>query len=164
MGVSLTPTQVSDIKLDIKAVTDTANNLITVNLTKQERSSIQSVAEERFPYVQTAFETLIDNNPNLQPSFSDLTAAKADYTYMTQLRDLRLQLLQLQEILSDHELASGYLAFEYTRDFYDVAKRAALRNVPGADTVVDALSPLFERENAAATVPPTTDGGGNPTV
>jgi len=49
-------------------------------------------------------------------------------------------------------------------DFYDVGKGAKERNVPGSDTVVDALSPLFEQENDAATVPPTTDGGGNPTV
>ena len=164
MGVSLTTVQLDAIKLSIKSVTDVLNNLITVNLTKPERSSIQSVAEERLPYVQTAYETLIDNYPNLQPPFSDLTAAKADYTYTMQLRDLRLLLLQLVEILSDHELAAGNLSFEYMRDFYDVAKRAALRNVPGADTVVDALSPLFELENAAAAVPPTTDGGGNPTV
>lgn len=153
MGVSLTPTQVSDIKLDIKAVTDIVNNLAAVNLTKPERQAIQGVAEERLPFVQMAFDTLIDGNPNMQPPFSDLTAAKADYTYMVQLRDLRLQLLQLQEILSDHELAAGSLAFEYMRDFYDVARRAAERNVPGADTVVDALSPLFEVTNQQPPLP-----------
>lgn len=164
MGVSLTTTQLDAIKLSIKSVTDALNNLITVNLTKPERSAIQSVADERLPYVQRTFDDLINNYPNLQPSFLDVNVAKADYTYMTQLRSLSLMLQQLVEILSDHELSAGALAYDYMLQFYNVAKRAVLSNVPGADTVVDALAPLFERENAAATVPPTTDGGGNPTV
>jgi len=164
MGVSLTTAQLEDLKLKIKSIKDILNTLIPVNLTKEERSAIQSVAQKRFPFVQTAYDTLIDNYPNLQPSFLNVTESKTDYTYLTQHRQLRLLLLELLEISSDHELAAGNRAFEYMRDFYNGGKRARERNVPGADTVVDALSPLFEQENDATPVPPTTDGGGNPTV
>lgn len=164
MGVSLAPDQLAAAKLDINSVKDVLNTLITVNLTKPERQAIHSVAEERLPYVQTAFDSLIGSYPNLLPPFSDLPAAQADYAYMTQLRGLGLLVQQVMEIVSDHELAAGALAFEYMRDFYDVGKRAAERNVPGADTVVDALSPLFERENEASVVPLTANGGGNVTV
>lgn len=155
MGVSLTTTQLDAIKLNIKSIKDVLNNLITINLTKDERSGIQSVAEKRFPYVETAYDTLIDNYPNLQPSFGNVTEAKSDYTYLTQHRQLGLLLLELLEISSDHELSAGYRAFEYMRDFYDVAERATERNVPGADTVVDALSPLFKQANDAAPTTPT---------
>lgn len=164
MGVSLTDTQLEDAKLSLQSVKDQLNGLISINLTKPERSAIQSVSDERLPFVQRTFDDLIGNNRNLLPPFSDLDEAKANYAYMVQTGSLKVLLLQVLEILSDHELASGALAFEYMRDFYDVAKRAAERNVPGADSVVDALSPLFERANPGATVPPVTDGGSNPTV
>ena len=153
MGVSLTTAQLDAIKLHLKSSQDVLNNLVTINLTKPERQAIQSVADERLPYVQRTFDDLIINNTNLLPPFRDLDEAKANYTYMTQLRSLMLALLQLIEILSDHELAASALAYEYMLDFYDVAKRAAERNVPGADTVVDALSPLFDRINEAPVLP-----------
>lgn len=153
MGVSLSTEQLEDIKRNIKSIKDVLNGLITINLTKDERSGIQSVAEKRFPYVETAYDTLIDNYPNLQPSFGNVTAAKSDYTYLTQQRQLGLLLLELLEISSDHELAAGFRAFEYMRDFYDVGERAIERNVPGADTVVDALSPLFAVTNEQPPLP-----------
>lgn len=153
MGVSLTEEQFEDLKLSIKSIKDTLNGLITVNLTKDERSAIQSVAEKRFPYVQTAYDTLIDNYPILQPTISNVTEAKSDYKYLTQHRSIGLLLLELLEISSDHELAAGFRAFEYMRDFYNVGERAVERNVPGADTVVDALSPLFAVTNEQPPLP-----------
>lgn len=154
MGVSLTEEQIEDIQLQLKSIKDDLNVLIAVNLTKDERSSIQPVAEKRLPYVQTAFDDLIDANPSLQPGFMSLPDAKTNYGYMAQTGSLILALLQLLEIVTDHHLAAGSLAFDYMLEFYNIAKRAAKSNVPGADTVVDALSPLFEQENEAAPNPP----------
>jgi len=44
----------------------------------------------------------------------------------------------------DFAMASEHFAYEYMREFYEVAKRAQSVNTPGADTVIEALSPLFE--------------------
>lgn len=59
MGVSLTTTQYTDVSDATGTVIDTANGLMAINLTKEERSSIQSVAEKRLPYLEKAFDSLI---------------------------------------------------------------------------------------------------------
>ena len=156
MGVSLTTQQYTDISEALNTIIGIANGLVTINLTKQERQGIQSVAETRLPYLQKAFNSLIPDNPGLAPPFSSLTAANADYAYLEQLMKLKTKLMTTVEILSDHELAAGYRSFEYMRDFYHMAQRAIERNVPGADTVVDELSPLFDQANVVAPSAPAT--------
>jgi hypothetical protein len=153
MGVSLTAPQLASLKTAFDTIINTMNGLIAVNLTKPERQAIQSVAEERLPFVQTTFDSLLDSYPSLLPPFGNVTEARADYAYLMQLRGLSLLLEQAQEIVSDHELAAGSRSYEYMRDFYHMGKRAIERNVPGADTVVDALSPLFDRINEAPVLP-----------
>jgi hypothetical protein len=156
MGVSLSAEQYNDISKALDTIISTANGLVTINLTKQERQGIQSVAETRLPYLQKAFNSLIPDNPGLAPPFSGLTEANADYAYLEQLMKLKTKLMTTVEILSDHELAAGYRSFEYMRDFYHMAQRAIERNVPGADTVVDELSPLFDQANVVAPSAPAT--------
>ncbi|MBI1225188.1 MAG: hypothetical protein GC192_08095 [Bacteroidetes bacterium] len=90
------------------------------------------------------------------PPFGNLTEANADYAYLQQLLKLKTKLMKCVEILSDHELAAGHRAFEFMRDFYHMAQRAAERNVPGADSVVDELSPLFDQVNGIAPGVPVT--------
>lgn len=85
-----------------------------------------------------------------------MTEANADYAYLQQLLKLKTKLMKCVEILSDHELAAGHRAFEFMRDFYHMAQRAAERNVPGADSVVDELSPLFDQVNGIAPGVPVT--------
>ena len=50
----------------------------------------------------------------------------------------------------DFSLASEHFAYEYMREFYHTAKRAQAVNTPGADTVVEALAPLFEGQGDTA--------------
>ena len=44
----------------------------------------------------------------------------------------------------DFAMASEHFAYQYMRKFYVMAKEGQEVNTPGADTVVEALAPLFE--------------------
>ena len=48
----------------------------------------------------------------------------------------------------DFAMASEHFAYQYMRVFYNGAKQALAVNTPGADTVVNALSPLFEGQGS----------------
>ena len=156
MGKSFSDAQVEELERALDTLINTPNGLMPINLTKQERQGIQSVAETRLPYLQKAFDSLIPNYPALKPPFGSEEEAKADHAYLQQLLKLKLKLMKAVEILSDHELAAGHRSFEYMRDFYHMAQRAIERNVPGADTVVDELSPLFDQVNGVAPNAPAT--------
>lgn len=163
MGVSLNQSQYDTIDKSLDTIINILNGVKPINLTKDERTGIQSVAEKRLPYLEKAFDSLIPDNTNLVATFSNLDEGNADYAYLRQHLKLKTKMAKALEIASDHELAAGYRAFEFMRDFYHMAKRAVERNVPGADSVVDALAPLFEQTNEPAALP-TTTGNGNPTV
>lgn len=156
MGVQFTSAELETINRNLDEILTIINGKATINLTKLERQSIQGVAAERLPYVQVAYNSLIPANPQFKPPFSSEEDATNDFTYMEQHNQISPKLGKVAEVFSDHQLAAGALAFEYMRDFYDVAKRGAERNVPGADSVVDALSPLFEVTNPT---PPMPTGG-----
>lgn len=156
MGVQFTNAEMETINRNLDEILTIINGKATVNLTKPERQGIQGVAAERLPYVQVAFNSLIPGNPQFKPPFSNEDDAINDFTYMEQHNQLAPKIGKLVEIFSDHHLAAGALAFEYMRDFYDVGKRGAERNVPGADSIVDELSPLF---NAANPTPPLPNNG-----
>lgn len=155
MAVRLTEAELRTINDALNVVKTTLLSKITVNLTKEERSGGQSVAEKRLPYVQMTFDDFVTQFSQLQPGYMSFEDANLDYTFMQQLDSIELTLRTLAEILGDQQIAAGILAYQYMREFYLAAQRARERNVPGADTVVDALSPLFTQENEAPPAPPT---------
>lgn len=134
------------------------NSKATVNLTKDERKAAQSVSEGRLPFVERCYNDLLPNYKAFVPNFTDQESATFDYEYMQQTRSLILPTTMLLEIVTDHHLASGQLSYQTMRDYYHTAQRGAERNVPGADTVVDSLAPLFEQTNTAAPAPKPGSG------
>ncbi len=69
------------------------------------------------------------------------------------MREIIQKINQVAEIASDHSLSAENLSFQFMLDFYNTAKRGADRNVPGANSVVDELSPLFEQDSNTPSVP-----------
>jgi len=62
----------------------------------------------------------------------------------TAMRALAKLRNEVNDRMIDFPLAFEHFAYQYTRKFYAIAKEAQSVNTPGADTVVEALAPLFE--------------------
>ena len=121
-----------------------------MQLTAKERQRAQSVSEIRFPYTENAINNLAPTFPNLQPSFLSLADAEKDFSASSDLRSLANVRNEVNDRMIDFSMASEHFAFEYMRKFYAKAKEAQSVNTPGADTVVEALAPLFEGQGDTA--------------
>jgi len=116
-----------------------------VNLTKDERSSIPNIDNERYPFVQRTIDIHAPNNPNLVSGFAgSLPEAQKDWNLMNQCETFKQKALMLIEKLNDTQQLAASEVYRFMRQLYATAKLAAENNVPGADAVVDDLKPLFD--------------------
>lgn len=144
MGISFTATEIQDLHDHFNGILAIINAKKVVQLTPEERKAAQSASETRFPYMQNAISNLAPAFPDLQPQFISHTDATADLDCATQLRTLTNLRNEVNDRMIDFSMASEHFAYKYMRKFYNVAKEARDVNTPGADTVIEALSPLFE--------------------
>jgi len=144
MGLEFTPVEVQDMLNHFNGILAIMNAKKVVQLTAKERQGAQSVSEIRFPYTENAIHNLAPTFPNLQPSFLSLADAEKDFSASSDLRSLANVRNEVNDRMIDFAMASEHFAFEYMRQFYHNAQRAQGVNTPGADTVVEALAPLFE--------------------
>ncbi len=144
MGLEFTPAEMTDLNAHFDGILTIMNNKKVVQLTAEERQGAQSASEKRLPYIQNAITTLAPNFPNLQPNFLILADADKDFNVSVQLRELAAKRNEVNDRMIDFSLASEHFAYIYMRKFYALAKEGQEVNTPGADTVVEALAPLFE--------------------
>ncbi len=144
MGLDFTAVEITDLTTHFDAILAIMNAKKVVQLTPKERQAAQSVSEKRLPYTQNAIQVLAPSFPNLQPGFLPLAEATLDLSASITLRDFNAKRNEVNDRMIDFAMASEHFAYQYMRELYDVAKRAQAVNTPGADTVVEALAPLFE--------------------
>ena len=143
LDAEITPAQRTDIENAITTIKTTLEAVATVNLTKDERQSLNSIDDDRLQYVVAGMQHA-QNNPNLQPSFRDIADAQKDAELAVNTNELLPLLKQVVEMLEDLGLLAEHETYEYFLDFYANVQQAAKRNVPGVDTILDDISPAFE--------------------
>ncbi len=144
MGYVLTPIQKADINTALDTVLSILNSVKTVQLKPEERVAAQSASETRLPYIEMAIKELAPAYTNLQPPFLSLADASNDLQMSFDLRSIITRLAEVSDRYVDFSLASEHFAYEYMRKYYAIAQEGQGVNTPGADTSVNALSPLFE--------------------
>ncbi|MBI4946653.1 MAG: hypothetical protein HY840_09655 [Bacteroidetes bacterium] len=161
INITLTAAQVTALQAAITALKNPANMPLQFNLTKAERTSLPNINNTRYPYVQRAIKNHGPNNAVLATGVAGLgvgtlAEAASDLTFYDQMENLTGQLAQILEIYKDTQQVAGSEAYIWTRQLYDYSKQAADNQVPGADAVVDDLSPMFEGQggNQGSTPPP----------
>jgi len=154
MGLSFTPTEITDLTNAFNSILTIMNSKKIVQLTGKERQKAQSASEKRLPYIDNAINNLAPAFPNLQPPFMVLADATKDIAAANQLRALNAARSEVNDRMIDFSLASEHFAYEYMRKFYAIAKEGQSVNTPGADTVVEALAPLFEGQGVAGSDTP----------
>lgn len=155
MGFEISEPDKTTILTALNTALSTLNAIKIVQLTPEERKGAQSASETRLPYIQNAINNLAPQFPALQPPFLSHAEAERDVATTVTLREIDTTIKEIVDRFTDFSLASEHFAYQYMRKFYAIAQEAQAVNTPGADTVVGALSPLFEGQGEA--------GGENPT-
>lgn len=150
MGITLSPAEVQDIKDHFTAILTIINAKKVVQLTPKERQGAQSASEIRIPYIENAINNLAPAFPNLQPNFLTLADAQINLDSSMAFREMTGLRNEVNDRMIDFAMASEHFAYQYMRKFYNTAQQAQDINTPGADTVVEALSPLFEQEKSGS--------------
>ena len=124
------------------------------NLTNDEKKQYPTTDNSRLPYVQRTVEIHAVNNPTLVSGFAGTLAnAQNDWKLFNQIENFKQQLLSYLEKLTETQDMAGAELYQFMREVYATAKRAAANSVPGAQAVVDDLAPLFENQGPQGTPP-----------
>jgi len=147
MGLEFSAVEQAPIISGIQQAIDAIKAKKIVQLTAEERQGGQSVAEKRQPYVHKAIDNLAPAYPALQPGYLSLANAQMDLHTSEFMNTVKLMIKELDDRATDFGIAAEHHSYVYTRKLYANGKEAQPTNTPGADVVVDELSPLFEKES-----------------
>lgn len=142
LDVTITGAQRTAINGAIDTILATLAAIGTVNLSPQERQETPTIEQGREPYVKDAINNLAVQFPNF--AGLDITAARATNLVDTwsDLGDILSRLAEVEDRITDLSINAKYLTYKFTLDMYNNAEQYRGR-VAGADTIYDALSPMF---------------------
>ena len=129
----------------LKMALDTLNGVATITLTPEQRKTIPNVEANRYAYVHKAIHDFGPEFTNLvSRAVSTDKAAEAleSYDFLTEVQGL---LLEFNDRATDLRHNLGNTTYNYTLDMYHEAQRY-VADLPGADTLVQELNPLFEAQ------------------
>lgn len=144
----ITQLQIDDVKNDVNNLLLKIKTLNTTNvaLTKTERSSGVTVGEERKGFNDYYYENKNDY-PDFKPAPNQTTITEAqanqhffNHNGLSPVIDLLTTGIELAQ---DIQLNSEHFSYEFASDGRLVAKTAAEKGKPGADTWFDALDTRF---------------------
>lgn len=124
------------------------------NLTEAEKLANPSIDNKRIPYVKRAVEIHAVSNPTFVSGFHGTLLNAQNYWRLFQQFDTYIAKLDsLREKMVETQMVAGAELYDFLLDVYDMAKKAAGANIPGAQAVVDDLAPLFEGQGIQPTPP-----------
>ena len=153
LDADYTPAQLADIETALDNVITIIQSVYTGNITADERDTIRSMAEGRYPYAANAIGNLGPQFTNLISREITLTRAAKNFNAYQQNGQINTKVQRILDLITDFNSNAGWVCMKFTDDLYSEAERYKGRNVQGADVVYDALKPLYERERAPQ--PPT---------
>ena len=128
------------ILADLKEVWDLMPFLI--NLTDDEKKSIPKMGDKSVSFVEKSLD-YAEANPKLVPPYLDPGELQKDVDLVKQLDPVFNSLNQLFSALDSTCTAVGSEAYVESLSFYNSARDAAKRNVPGAKAIYDDLQARF---------------------
>jgi hypothetical protein len=122
-------------------------------LTPSERHELPKMGEKTIGFVEKAYD-FARQNPNLVPPYLDIDAFGADFNDAHDLWTLHNAAVQVEEGLSDTEMAAGSEAYQAALIFYKSVKMAASQDIPGAKAVYEELKTRFPQTGRTRRKPP----------
>ncbi len=138
-----------------QAVLDEINQNINNTLTLLKPYAIALTPVERGEMAKLGYKTLafVDKtnsysqaNPQLCPSYFSQAEFAIDFADYHNLRPLAMSVEQLLHNIEDTMMMSGSEAYVASLSFYNSAKDAAKRDIPGAKAVYDDLKARFPQK------------------
>ncbi len=157
MGYAFTGTQKQDIIDHLKGINVIMNSIKPVQLSIEEHHNVSTIDNTRLPFVIQG-EQLAQSYTALRPSFLLLADCTNDVKMTQDMKEIFNYLAETTDVLTDFSMCSENYAYKYMRELYENAKRAKGSNTPGVDTIIAALSPLFEKQGPSNSpvTPPVT--------
>jgi hypothetical protein len=113
-------------------------------LTPEDRQGMLKMGDKTIGFVEKAFD-YAKKNPELAPSYLKMPDFEADFTDARGLLGFHNMIMQLENGVSDTEMAAGSEAYQAALVFYNSVKMAADQNIPGAKAVYDELKERFPK-------------------
>jgi len=140
ISITISEEAVANINKAIATINENLPDLI--NLTVDDRHQLPKMGDKTLAFVNKSFE-YASQNPNIVPSFLDLTEFAKDTAVVTSLKRILMPLEQLNEKLSDTNLLAGSEAYMAALVFYNAVKGAAKAGQPGMKNIYDDLQSRF---------------------
>lgn len=137
----------------IKASLDALNGVAIVTLKPEQRQTIPNVEANRYSYVKKAINDFGPQFPNLESravKTANAQTALDSYDFLTEVLGM---LLEFNDRAGDLRHNLGNTTYNYTLDMYHEAQRY-VGDLPGADTIVKELQPLFDEQGPQNPPPP----------
>ena len=145
---SIPQAELDEIILSInKAITLMRPYVVT--LTPEERSDLAKLGDKTLAFVEKT-NSYAFANPQLCPAYFDQAAFAIDFADYRSLRPLVVLTEQLLHNIDDTMMVAGSEAFIASLSFYNSAKDAAKRDIPGAKAVYDDLKARFPQKRGKA--------------
>lgn len=151
VSITITAAQKTDINTatnDLKTSTQALNTVID----KQQLKSLAKLGDGRIPFVEKVIKYAV-TNPEFLPPFADVPEFAKDFQLFTDLREILRPLKQIVDNLEKSMQVSGSEAYDFARSYYKAIQYNAKMGVPGAQTILDDLRPLFEAKNNPPAAP-----------
>ena len=142
LKIGMTEVQKQAIINDINTIYNNMPYLIL--LTTKEKKQGMQLGNLASTFLQRSL-LLAKNNPNVVPSFIDMSDWGLDVQDHRSLCEIRTQLNKLQDAVNCTIIALEQEAMRVSLSFYKVAKSAETQGVMGASMIVDELSQMMPR-------------------
>ena len=121
----------------------TAIKEFNVVISRDELKSFQTIGDTRLPFVEKVAQYAASNPEFLQPN-ADVPEFRKDLKTFKDAREMVRPVRQIVDNLEATMRVGGGEALKFSRDFYASLQLHAKMGVPGAQTILDDLRPLFE--------------------
>jgi hypothetical protein len=143
LDIVLGDAQMGPILADLTAAKNALGAIATITLSDEESAQLNKVNNARLPFVLRAVTEFGNSYANLVSPRVTTARAQNLFEALVSLRQLEVQLAEFQDRVKDLSFNVEEIVYNYTTDMYANAKRYR-GDVPGADTVSDYLSGMFE--------------------
>ena len=142
LKIGMTEVQKQAIINDINTIYNNMPYLIL--LTTKEKKQGMQLGNLAPTFLQRSL-LLAKNNPNVVPSFIDMSDWGLDVQDHRSLCEIRTQLIKMQDAVNCTIIALEQEAMRVSLSFYKVAKSAETQGVMGASMIVEELSQMMPR-------------------
>jgi hypothetical protein len=162
ISFTITDAQMQKVLSSRQVLQETLAPLL-VSLGTQSRRTLPKLGPKGLDFMSKTF-AYAENNAQFQPTFVDMGEFATDLAAVGLLRQIVQPLSQLVDMLNDTLLLSSAGAYSASLACYKAFKAADEADAPGANSIVNELSPYFAQhgKKSSGKTPPPADASSQP--